>query len=62
MDNKASLTVAKRAEIMTLHNAGFSEHEIKSRVIGRNIAACQDFSKFKISWNFTHLKRSGFPR
>lgn len=62
MGKKPSLTVEKRAKIVALHECGFSEREISLKVNVSKTGVHQSISKFKISGNYTDLKRSGRPR
>ena len=59
MGKKPSLSQVQRAEIVTLHKEGYSEHKISAKC---------DFSKTAvyraiINWrNYSDLKRSGRPK
>ena len=59
MGKKSSVTDEKRAKTVALHEVGFSEREISLKVNVSKTAVQQFISKFKISGNYTDLKRSG---
>lgn len=62
MGKKPSLTVGKQAKIVALHEVDFSEHEISLKVNVSMTGVHQSITKFKISGNYTDLKRSSHPR
>ena len=62
MGKKSSLSDVRRAQIVALHNEGYSERSISERVGCSKNAVHNAVVKFRKSGTYSDAKRSGRPR